>query len=118
MRAMRRASARGSELPDLPVRDFLHCHREVVLRPGLDQRGRSFLEADALTELVMVVVDLAGPLGRNEDERVAGTSDLFEEIVESWIDHRREMVPVRASSHSTSAASAVVARSSSSFRTM
>src|SRR5262245_15030584 len=118
MRAMCPASARRSELPDLPVRDFLHGHREVVLRAGLDQRGRCFLETDALTELVVVVVDLPGPLGGNENERVAGSVDLVEQIVETWVDHGREMVPARDSSHSTSAASATVARSSSSFRTM
>ena len=31
----------------------------------------------------MIVVDLAGPLGCDENKRVAGTTDLFEEVVEA-----------------------------------
>src|SRR5262245_66259233 len=118
MRATRPPSARGCELPDLPACDFLHGHREVVLRAGLDQRGRSLFEAHALTELVVVVVDLAGALGCHEDERVARAADLVEQVIESWVDHRRRMVPARSSSHSTRAANAPVARSRSSFRTL
>src|SRR6476619_6747494 len=118
MRATRSPSARGCELPDLPACDFLHGHREVVLRAGLDQRGRSLFEAHALAELVVVVVDLAGALGCHEDERIARSADLFEQIVETWVDHGRAMVPARANSHSTRDASAAVARSRSSFRTM
>src|SRR6476659_2056658 len=94
MRATRSPSARGWELPDLPACDFLHRHREVVLRAGLDQRGRSFLEAHALAELVVIVVDLAGALGCHEDERITRAADLIEQVVETWVDHRRETVPV------------------------
>src|SRR5688500_5327144 len=118
MRATRPRSAGRGEVPDLPARDLFHRHRQVVLRAGFDERRRRFLEADAFTELVVVVVDLPGPLGRDEHERVAGAVDLFQQIIESWMDHGRAMVPARTSSHSTIAARAAVARSMSSFRTM
>src|SRR6266702_7954369 len=53
-----------------PLRDLFHRHREVVLRAGLHKRRRIVVEG-ALTELMVVVVDLAGALGRDDDERVA-----------------------------------------------
>jgi len=102
---------------DLPTRDLLHGHREVVLRAGLDQGRRSFLEAHALAELVVIVVDLARALGSDDDEGVAGV-DLLQQLVDAGMDHGRLMVPASASSHSTIADSAAVARSRSSFRTM
>ena len=55
---------------DLPAGDLFHRHRQVVLRAGLDQRRRGFLEADALPELVVVVVDLPRALGCDDHEGV------------------------------------------------
>src|SRR5688500_3125353 len=106
MRATRPRSAGRGEVPDLPARDLFHRHRQVVLRAGLDEWRRRFLEADALAELVVVVVDLPGPLGRDEHQRVAGAVDLAEQIIESWIDHRRAMVPAVTSLQGWNSASA------------
>src|SRR5687768_2197784 len=111
MRATRPRSARGREVPDLAVGDLFHRHRQVVLRAGLDERRRGLVEADALTELVVVVVDLPSSLRGDEHERVARAVYLVEQIVEAWVDHRPAMVPARATSHSTSATRAAVARS-------
>src|SRR5688500_20316152 len=118
MRATRPRSARGREVPDLPAGDLFPRHRQVVLRAGLDERRRGLVEADALTELMVIVVDLPRSLRRHEHECVARAVHLVEQIVEAWIDHRPAMVPARATSHSTSATRAAVALSMSSFRTM
>ena len=56
---------------DLALGDFLQGHGQVVLRARLDERRRGFLEAHALTELVVVVVDLPRALRGDDDERVA-----------------------------------------------
>src|ERR671915_1275740 len=70
---------------DLPAGDLFHRHRQVVLGAGLDQRRRGFVEADSLTELVVVVVDLTGALGRDDDERVARFVRPVEQRVDAWM---------------------------------
>src|SRR5262245_58004295 len=100
----------GRLVLDLPAGDLFHRHREVVLRAGLDQGRRGFLEAHALPQLVVVVVDLPRALGGDDDQGVPRI-DPVEQIVDAWIDHGRAMVPASASSHSTSAVSAAVERS-------
>src|SRR5918992_5363709 len=119
-----RLAARGSErrlllvvVLDLALGDFLQGHGQVVLRARLDERRRRLLEAEALAELVVVVVDLASALRGDDDERVARVH-VVEQAVDSGLDHGRAMVPARANSRSTSARRACVARSTSSFRTM
>src|SRR5213594_3642566 len=109
--------AREVTVLELPAGDLFHRHRQVVLRARLDKRRRSLLEADALAELVVVVVDLASALRRDDDERVTGL-DSFEQLVDAWMDHGRAMVPTPASSssRSTIAERTAVARSRSSFR--
>src|SRR5919108_5438116 len=66
--------------------DLLEGHRQVVLRARLDQRRRGLLEADALTELVVVVVDLASALRGDDYERVARI-DVFEQLIDAGMDH-------------------------------
>src|SRR5207244_6522056 len=46
---------------------------------------RELLER-ALAELVVVVVDLSGTLGGDDDERVAAV-DVLEQLVDAWLDH-------------------------------
>src|SRR5213592_1021908 len=87
---------------DLALGDFLHGHGQVVLRARLDERGRRFLEAHALTELMVVVVDLAGALRGDDDQRIARV-DMFEQLVDAGMDHGAAIVAARASSVSTSA---------------
>src|SRR5215217_5215124 len=61
--AHERGSTSRVRLPAVVVQNlalghFLQGHGEVVLGARLDERWRGFLEADALAELVVVVVDL------------------------------------------------------------
>src|SRR5437763_10639503 len=77
---------------ELALGDFLEGHGQVVLRARFHQWRRSLVEADALTELVVIVVDLAGPLGGDDDERIARV-DVFEELIDARRDHGRRMVP-------------------------
>src|SRR5688572_33108726 len=102
---------------DLALGDLFQGHGQVVLRARLHERGRRLLEAEALAELVVVVVDLTGPLGGDDDERVARVH-VVEQAVDAGLDHGRAMVPASTSSRSTRARRASVARSTSSFRTM
>ena len=113
----RRGVRLGVRVGDLCLRDLFHRHRQVVLRPGLDQRRRCHVEADALAELVVIAVDLAGPLGGHDDERVARV-DVLEQIIDARFDHEEAMVAANSSSCSTIAQSDPVARATSSFRTM
>ena len=55
---------------DLALGDFLEGERQVVLRARLDQWRRELVERP-LTELVVVVVDLARALGSDDHECVA-----------------------------------------------
>src|SRR3954464_1807425 len=99
---------------ELALCDFLEGHRQVVLRARLHQRRRRGFEADALTELGVVVVDLASPLGGHDDERVARV-DVVEELIDAWMDHGRLMVPAACNSLWTIDWSSSAARSTSSF---
>src|SRR5205807_10332865 len=50
------------------------------------ERRRRLLEADPLTELVVIVVDLASTLGGDDYKRVAGI-DVLEQLIDAWMDH-------------------------------
>src|SRR5216684_9382202 len=67
---------------ELALGDLLESHRQVVLRARLDERRRGVLEAHALTELVVVVVDLAGTLGGDDHERIARV-DVLEQLIDA-----------------------------------
>src|SRR5918996_4946547 len=101
----------GVVVGDLALGDLLERHREVILRARLDERRRN-LEC-ALAELMVVVVDLASPLGGDDHERVARV-DAAEELIDSRMNHGLEMVPAAASSSRTTATSSATARSRSS----
>src|SRR6476469_7129333 len=105
----------GVLVDDLALGDLFEGHRQVVLRARLDQRRRELVER-ALTELVVVVVDLPRALGGDDDKRVARV-DLGHELVDAWVDHRRAMVAARSSSRAMISARAFAARSRSSFST-
>src|ERR1700704_6435620 len=99
---------------ELALGDFLEGHGQVVLRARFHQRWRSLVEPDALTELVVVVVDLASPLGGDDDQRIARV-DVFEELIDARMDHGRLMVPAVWSSRRTISVSSCAARSRSSL---
>src|SRR5919204_923588 len=98
---------------DLALGELLEGHRQVVLGAGLDERRREVVEG-ALAELVVVVVDLPGPLGRDDHQRVARV-DVVQELIDAGMDHRPDMVAAASSSRLTMPASSSVARSRSSF---
>src|SRR4051794_22876901 len=104
---------RGLALPvavlDLAAGDFLEGDLEVVLGAGLDHRRRVLVES-ALTEVVVVRVDLPGALGGDEHARVVRV-DLLEQLVESGLDHHGAAMVAASSTSSPSA------RSRSSFTT-
>src|SRR5712691_10700464 len=112
-RAMARALALVGVL-DLALGDLLEGHGQVVLGARLDER-RELVER-ALTELVVVVVDLPGTLRGDDDQRVARV-DIVEQLVDTRMDHGRLMVPVVASSRWTRSSSSFIARSRSSLTT-
>src|SRR5438477_2365792 len=89
----------GVRVLELALGDLLEGHRQVVLRAGLDQRRREVVEG-ALAELVVVVVDLPGPLGGDDDQRVARV-DVFQELIDAGVDHRPDMVAAVSSSRLT-----------------
>src|SRR4029453_19525038 len=70
----------------------------------------------SFAEVVVVVVDLAGPLGGDDHQRVAGV-DVLEQGVYAWGDHEPGMVPAAASSLRTMLTSSSTARSISSLAT-
>src|SRR6059058_39007 len=105
----------GVGVLELALVDLFEGHRQVVLRAGLDQRRREIVER-ALTQLVVVVVDLASPLRGDDDQRVARV-DAFHELIDAGVDHGRDMVAAAASSRCTISASSPAARSRSSFST-
>lgn len=89
---------------DLAQRD----RKRLLLQPRLDQRAHVF--EDALAELVVVVVDLASPLGRVDDQRVLAR-DAVQQLVDGRVgDAQRGVVGARApadgSNRSGTAASA------------
>src|SRR5215208_6737688 len=98
---------------DLALGDFFEGHRQVVLRARLHERRRVVVEG-ALTELVVVVVDLPRALGGDDHECVA-LVDVFEQRVDAWMDHGRDMLA--ESLLRTISARSESARSTSSFTT-
>src|SRR5439155_11486497 len=98
----------------LALRDLFEGHGEVVLRPRLNEGRRRVLEANALPQLVVIVVDLAGSLGRDDHQRVAGV-DVVEELIDAGMDHGRLMVPAVCNSRRTMPSSSSAARSTSSL---
>src|SRR5512133_3878192 len=99
---------------ELALGDFLEGHRQVVLRPGFDERRRSRLESNPFTQLVVVVVDLASPLGGDDHECVARV-DVLQQLIDAWMDHGRLMVPADCNSLWTMTWSSSAARSTSSL---
>src|SRR5262249_34877201 len=94
--------------------DFLEGHRQVVLRAGFDQGRRGVLEADALAQLVVIVVDLASPFGSDDHQRVPGI-DIVEQLIDAGMDHGRLMVPAVCNSLRTATRSPSAAGSPSSW---
>src|SRR5215213_2252446 len=99
---------------ELALGDLFEGHGEVVLRTGLDERRRCLLESNSLTQLVVVVVDLASPLGRDDHDRVARV-DVVEELIDAGMNHGPLMVPAVWSSRLTIPVSSSAARSTSSL---
>src|SRR5215207_5367071 len=79
------APARSRRLPvavlDLSAGSLLERDRQVVLRRGLDHRRRELLEG-ALSEVVVVGVDLARPLGGDDHACVWGV-DVLQQAVDA-----------------------------------
>src|SRR5919197_2962805 len=97
----------------LALGSLLEGHGEVVLRARLDERRRGLLEADALSELVVVIVDLASPLGGDDHERVARV-DVLEQLIDARMNHGA-MLPAAFSSRWTISRSSSAARCTSSL---
>src|SRR6266516_222539 len=97
---------------ELALGDLFQGHRQVVLRARLHKRRRIVVERP-LTELVVVVVDLPGPLRRHDHEGIAGV-DVLEQLIDAWMNHEL-IVAARSSSRWTIPASSATARSRSSF---
>src|SRR3954453_2445785 len=70
---------------DLAGRDFLERDRQIVLRGRVDHRRRELLEG-ALTEIVVVRVDLTGALGGDDHARIRGV-DMLEQAVYAGRNH-------------------------------
>src|SRR3954447_24949581 len=70
---------------DLARGDLLERDREVVLRPRVHHRRRVLLEG-ALTEVVVVRVDLARALGGDDHARVVGV-DVLEQSIDARGNH-------------------------------
>src|SRR6266542_5467831 len=99
---------------DLALGDLLEGHGQVVLGARFDE-GWKLVER-ALTELVVVVVDLASALRGDDDQRVARV-DIVQQLIDSRMDHGRLMLPAAANSRWTISSSPRVARSRSSLTT-
>src|SRR5918994_2718947 len=95
---------------NLALGDLFEGHREVVLGARLYERRREIVEG-ALAELVVVVVDLAGPLGTRDHQAVARLTGVFQELIDPWIHHVRLSLPEIAAS--TRFSSSATARSTS-----
>src|ERR671936_2287480 len=98
---------------ELALGGFLEGHGQVVLGARFDEWRRGLLEADALPQLVVVVVDLASPLGRDDHERVARI-DVVQQLIDAWMDHGA-MLPAGRNSRWTIPSSSCAARSTSSL---
>src|SRR5436190_23775831 len=97
---------------DLAGGELLKGDRDVVLAAlGVDHRRRVLAEV-ALTEVVVVAVDLAGPLRRHHNGGVVGVG-LLEQSVYAGMDHGSES----SCSSRTTLSSSSAARSSSSLTT-
>src|SRR5215475_8109768 len=92
---------------DLALGGLFEGHCQVVLRAGLDE-GRKLVEG-AFTELVVVVVDLPGTLRGDDHQRIARVH-VVEQLIDSWMDHGRPMVPAIANSRWTMPSNSSVAR--------
>src|SRR5438309_9479822 len=111
----------GALVIDLALGDLLEGDRErLVAEAGLDERRHEL--ASPLTELVVVRVDFACALGRQDHQGVLGV-DGGEQIIDLRFDHRYD-APVRVLSAgqtvrdaSMIAATSSAARSASSFTT-
>src|SRR5688572_15548170 len=88
IRAMVKWSLRAVAVLQLAVRRLLEGDRQVVLRPGVDHRGRELLEG-ALAEVVVVAVDLTRALGGDDHAGVGGV-DVLEQAVDARRDHGLE----------------------------
>src|ERR1700753_2418342 len=95
--------AGGVLVDDLALGGLLEGHRQVVLRARLDQRRRELVERP-LTELVVIVVDLPRPLGRDDHKRVPGIN-LIQELVDAWVNHGGAIVAAPFNSCATISAS-------------
>src|SRR4051794_13907813 len=100
MRAIAAASAVA--VLQLAGGDLFEGDLEVVLRAGLDHRRRILVES-ALTEVVVVRVDLPRALGGDEHARVVRI-DLLEQLVQSWLDQGGHMLAARRVSSSRASA--------------
>ena len=69
---------------DLARGDFLEGERQRVLAGGVDHRRRELVEG-ALTEVVVVRVDLAGALGGHQHGGVVGIDVLKERVDRSRV---------------------------------
>src|SRR5690348_5123571 len=105
----------GVLVDDLALGSLFERHRQIVLGARLDQRRRKLVERP-LTELVVVVVDLARALGGDDHERIARV-DLTEKLIDAGMNHGRAMVAGVPRWSATIAASASAARARSSFST-
>src|SRR4051812_25471156 len=97
------------------LRNLFHGHGEVVLRARLDQRRRIVVEG-AFAELMVVVVDLPGPLRGNDDQRIARVH-VLKKVVDARMDHGRDMVAVGETTRATRPRSSSIARCNTSFST-
>src|SRR5690349_23972078 len=89
MRAISRSRPPASDAVarvDLALSDFLEGDRQIVLGGRLHHRRGKFLE-NALAERVVVVVDLARPLGCHDDRRVVRV-DVIQQAVNARINQR------------------------------
>src|SRR3954449_5397110 len=90
------ASALAVAVLQLACSNLFEGDLQVVLRAGLDHRGRVLVES-ALTEVVVVGVDLSRALGGDEDRRVVRVH-LLEQFVQSWLDQGGHMLAARSTS--------------------
>src|SRR3954451_7930925 len=107
--------ATGNLLPvlvlDLAGGDLFEGDRQVVLRAGVHHRRRKLVEG-ALTEVVVVRVDLTGALGGDDDRGVVRVN-FVQQLVDSWLDHPVESSGRRRASRTmpSSSPTAVSSRS-------
>src|SRR5215210_8796472 len=94
---------------DLAGRDLVERDLQVVLRGRLDH-GRDVLLERALSQALVVRVDLARPLGGDEDGGVVRVDlALSEQLVEAGLDQGRAPFPGRPQTLATSSMSSSTA---------